>query len=595
MKMRGRSYSLLGLLAVPLLLAGVGAVSNDRLLTETERLRVQDREELAANVSARLDNGFAKAAALFQAQLAQLPLTLTPGSPQDAALLAKVTSPSGMLAVRALDGSPLAATPGKVAPPAADDPVYASLVEQVAKNGTGGAIARSGEANLIGYAFPVLRNGTPVAMGIFFAYLDGETGAVQINVPTTSKGGGKLYVISRDRQIVAAPDPTRIGSTVPDSPGWRDLAAGRQSHVTLVENGTRWVAVASSNPTSPLVPVFVQDAAGFYGSTRQDHQRSNLALLGILAVVAVSLAVLNHRRQRATAASEQRLAALLHNAGDAVLLVRHGRVDFAGPATERVFADAFGNGVGRSLGELVLPDGTNLVAELCGLAEESPGTTVTKERVFTTLDGEHHWLWITAVDLHTDKAINGTVLTCRDITEAKELHERVAHQALHDSLTGLPNRALFATRLDLAVKRRRRSLSNVGVLFLDLDRFKPVNDRLGHEAGDRLLREIGLRLKNAVRETDTVARMGGDEFAVVAEEAGSEHELLELARRLSAAVEEPITLGDDVVEVGVSIGIATVHDADQPDDVLRRADLAMYTAKDAPGEGIKVAGAYPSL
>src|SRR5688572_11240126 len=128
MKLRGRSYSLLGLLAVPLLLAGVGAVSNDRLLTETERLRVQDREELAANVSARLDNGFAKAAALFQAQLAQLPLTLAPGSPQDAALLAKVTSPSGMLAVRALDGSPLAATPGKVAPPAADDPVYASLV-----------------------------------------------------------------------------------------------------------------------------------------------------------------------------------------------------------------------------------------------------------------------------------------------------------------------------------------------------------------------------------------------------------------------------------------------------------------------------------
>ncbi len=165
----------------------------------------------------------------------------------------------------------------------------------------------------------------------------------------------------------------------------------------------------------------------------------------------------------------------------------------------------------------------------------------------------------------------------------RRMHHDLDHQAKHDALTGLPNRTAFASTLDAAVRHPGPLPGATAVLFLDLDGFKPVNDLLGHEAGDRLLRIVAARLRGAVRADDVVARLGGDEFTVVMRRSGEE-EVLAAARRLVDVVAEPVALDGDTVRVGVSIGIASLAPGLDGAELLRRADAAMYQAK-AAGRG----------
>ncbi len=170
--------------------------------------------------------------------------------------------------------------------------------------------------------------------------------------------------------------------------------------------------------------------------------------------------------------------------------------------------------------------------------------------------------------------------SCRDLTERRTLEGRLAHQAFHDSLTGLPNRALFADRLEHALARAERRGGKVAVLFLDLDNFKYVNDSLGHDAGDRLLAAAAGRLEGCVRPGDTVARLGGDEFAVLLEEVGDAGEATRVARRAVEALSGLFDLGGREVFVGTSVGIALGEAGrERPDDLLRKADMALYEAK----------------
>jgi diguanylate cyclase (GGDEF)-like protein len=165
----------------------------------------------------------------------------------------------------------------------------------------------------------------------------------------------------------------------------------------------------------------------------------------------------------------------------------------------------------------------------------------------------------------------------------RRMHLDLDHQAKHDALTGLPNRTAFASTLDAAVRHPGSHPGSTAVLFLDLDGFKPVNDLLGHEAGDRLLRIIAARLRGAVRADDVVARLGGDEFTVVMRRSG-EDEVLAAAQRLVDVVAEPVALDGDTVRVGVSIGVASLAPGLDGAELLRRADAAMYQAK-AAGRG----------
>ena len=183
---------------------------------------------------------------------------------------------------------------------------------------------------------------------------------------------------------------------------------------------------------------------------------------------------------------------------------------------------------------------------------------------------------------------NRAVVQCnvRDITDRKEAEARIRYMALHDALTGLPNRILFEDRIDNAVAHARRDDARVGVLMLDLDRFKHINDSLGHHIGDQLLEQFAMRLRTCLRESDTAARLGGDEFAVCLPDLASTHDAELLAQRILAVIEVPFQIEQHELNVGSSIGIACYpQDGTDHDTLLRAADTAMYDAK-ANGRGI---------
>jgi diguanylate cyclase (GGDEF)-like protein/PAS domain S-box-containing protein len=191
---------------------------------------------------------------------------------------------------------------------------------------------------------------------------------------------------------------------------------------------------------------------------------------------------------------------------------------------------------------------------------------------------EHRWLKITIVPLGPPERRTGWVGTLEDTTDRLRARDLLAHQATHDDLTGLPNRALLDDRLALACTRRRRGLDEVSVLFVDLDGFKEINDSLGHATGDEVLRVTAARLRAAVRPQDTVARLGGDEFVVLLD--GLDHtEATRNAADIEATLGEPITVEGHTVAVVASVGVATAGPDDGAADLVARADAAMYRRK----------------
>jgi diguanylate cyclase (GGDEF)-like protein len=232
--------------------------------------------------------------------------------------------------------------------------------------------------------------------------------------------------------------------------------------------------------------------------------------------------------------------------------------------------------------DLSLPDAVGLEA-VTQMQAAAPDIPIV---VLAGLDEEH--LALNAVQRGAqDYLIKGRmdeVLISRSIRyaiERKRAEVALAHQALHDPLTGLPNRALFLDRLEQALARAQRSSVGIAVLFLDLDRFKVVNDSLGHEAGDRLLTDLANRLRDVVRPADTVARFGGDEFTILCDVRGERDAVL-IAERVAAAIEAPFTLNDNEAFLTASLGIAltTGREDARAEALIRDADAAMYRAKE---------------
>ncbi len=217
------------------------------------------------------------------------------------------------------------------------------------------------------------------------------------------------------------------------------------------------------------------------------------------------------------------------------------------------------------------------------LVKEVAANGGTGEVVFrvTNRFGEWRHLEARVTDLRSDRHVRGIVLNARDISERLRLEEALTHQAFHDVLTGLPNRALFADRLEQALARARRPGASVVVMLLDLDGFKQVNDSLGHKAGDELLQTVAGRFDAVIRPSDTLARLGGDEFAILLEGV-LEAEALRLATRLSDELSEPISIADHELAISASIGIVASTDGQaRAEDLIRDADVAMYAAKES--------------
>ncbi|MFD2233603.1 diguanylate cyclase domain-containing protein [Phaeospirillum tilakii] len=283
---------------------------------------------------------------------------------------------------------------------------------------------------------------------------------------------------------------------------------------------------------------------------------------------------------------EERLQGVLHSVIEGIVTIdERGVIEAVNPALGRIFATDPANLVGRPLGDLVIevaperrPDPTRPQPPVLatGRAVEALGRRA---------DGSLFPLELSLSELHHGKSRLFTGIL-RDISERKEAEARISRLAHHDTLTGLPNRNLLADRITHALARVRRHGGHLAVLYVDLDRFKPINDRLGHKAGDVVLREVAARLSACIRGSDTVSRIGGDEFVVVIEQIARPVEAAMVARKILDKLARPIEVEGEPCQIGASIGIA-VHpfDGNEMEEICKAADVAMYRVKNSGRNG----------
>jgi len=373
-----------------------------------------------------------------------------------------------------------------------------------------------------------------------------------------------------------------LGALVPQR--HRHAAAGSRM-------GAAWTVVL------PYVPVLV--AGGLTGSRLARGMRID-AFLGLLILLQIVLVIVRQlmavlenlalareldskvkQRTAELAHRERHFRSLVQNGSDLILVVdQDTTIAYASPSCERLLgrrADAL---TGTALATLLHPDDLQQLPPMLVAAEARPGVTLPVEWRLRHADGTWRFMETLLTSQLTEAAVQGIVLNSRDITDRKQFEDQLRHQALHDPLTRLPNRALFGDRLAQALAGQARRGGGVGVLLVDLDDFKQVNDTAGHVVGDALLEAVAIRLRTLVRPADTVARLGGDEFAVLAEALPDPGEATKLAERIRQGLGQPLLVEGRELFAHASIGISIATAPGlPPEQLLRQADVAMHVAK----------------
>jgi diguanylate cyclase (GGDEF)-like protein/PAS domain S-box-containing protein len=297
-----------------------------------------------------------------------------------------------------------------------------------------------------------------------------------------------------------------------------------------------------------------------------------------LAVEGASLAEDLHRRQ-----SEARFRSLVAHSSDLItVLDADGLITYQSPSIERLLGYRVDEVEGTRFDRLLSETDQPLLAQLIAIDGSGDSEAHTIECSVSHRDGTTLRFEVQHTDLLHDEHVRGVVLNSRDVSERKAFEEQLAHQAFHDPVTKLANRALFSDRVEHALMRTQRGVHEIAVMFIDLDDFKTVNDSLGHAAGDEVLQEVGRRLKIAVRPGDTVARFGGDEFAVLLDGVSGSSDAADAASRILRALDLPIEIEGKNVFPRASVGICLVGEGvntPEASELLRNADVAMYMAK----------------
>ena len=292
------------------------------------------------------------------------------------------------------------------------------------------------------------------------------------------------------------------------------------------------------------------------------------------------------REAENTRSSERRFRGLVQNTSDIILICApSGTATYQSPAAESAWGFMPDGLLGQPVTTLTHPDDQAALRALWDqLLQTAPNASaeLTRTTELRFRDGSDVWRHaeLVATNLLDDPAVQGVVVTVRDVSERRTFEQQLLQQAFYDALTGLPNRALFRDRLGQALVRAGRRKDRIGLLFLDLDNFKLVNDSLGHQMGDKLLVEAAERLRTCIRAQDTIARLSGDEFVIVLELLADETDAIPVAKAIAHQFARPFTLDGRDVVVTASIGIAISNPGrDDVESLVRNADVAMYRAK----------------
>jgi diguanylate cyclase (GGDEF)-like protein/PAS domain S-box-containing protein len=287
----------------------------------------------------------------------------------------------------------------------------------------------------------------------------------------------------------------------------------------------------------------------------------------------------------ATRSAEARFNALIRNTADVIAIVAaDGRISYVTPTAERIFGLAPQDLIGQQLDDLVAFDDRARLREFLARDLASDGASANLEARVPRGDDKQRVVEIHGTNMDSEPAIGGRLLNLRDTTDRKGLEEQLKRMAFHDPLTLLANRSLFRDRVEHAVAVSRRNGRGVAVMFVDLDNFKKINDSFGHAQGDRVLHKSAQRLVKATRNGDTVARFGGDEFAVLLENLMGKEQVIEIASRIVETLQEPLDLPGADLRVAASVGVVFATPDDGVEELMRNADVAMYSAK-AQGKG----------
>lgn len=298
-----------------------------------------------------------------------------------------------------------------------------------------------------------------------------------------------------------------------------------------------------------------------------------------------------HRAMGELVRRERFHGCLIEKSTDIITIVdRQGRVLYETPSAAKRLGHPMEETAGTMLADHMPEADRTMFGGILKTVAANPGDSPSFEFRRVRRDGSMLHLEATATNCLGDDAVSGIVLNCRDVTDRKAFEEQLKRHVFLDALTGLPNRALFLDRLTHAIERiKRKQGYQFAVLFVDLDRFKLVNDSLGHSVGDRLLARVGRRIADCLRRVDTVARFGGDEFVLLLDEIDDDRQAIRVAERIRESLTRAFALETGEVFLSASIGIVySTPDYTDPDQIVRDADTAMFKAKARGKAGYRV-------